>query len=247
MTIRAALIIIGNEILSGRTQDVNLSYLAGKLNEIGVGLSEARVVADDEAEIIAAVNHMRVKYDYVFTTGGIGPTHDDITASCVSKAFGLELTQHAGALEILSAHYKALNVELNESRLRMTMTPEGAGLIDNPVSAAPGFVIENVYVMAGVPKIMQAMLDGILPSLKGGQVMLSKTILCSLPEGEIAQGLGIIQDKFSNTDIGSYPAYANNGFRLSLVIRGTDDALLIEVSKEIEALIQELDGRCELL
>lgn len=244
---RAALIVIGNEILSGRTQDVNLSYLATKLTEIGVVLSEARVVADNENEIVLALNTLREKYDYVFTTGGIGPTHDDITALCVANAFNLPLTQHPEAFAILQAHYKALDVELNKPRLRMTMTPEGASLIDNPVSAAPGFKVENVYVMAGVPKIMQAMLDGLLPSLQGGPVIISKTILCSLPEGEIAEGLGAIQQNYLDVDMGSYPAYANNGFRLSLVLRGVDENRLLSGSNDIKDLIDSLDGRCEIL
>ncbi|MTI08432.1 competence/damage-inducible protein A [Curvivirga aplysinae] len=247
MTIRAALIIIGNEILSGRTQDVNLAYLATKLNEIGVRLAESRVVPDIEEEIVEAVNHLRAKYDYVFTTGGIGPTHDDITAACVAKAFDLPLTQHPEALKILTAHYAALDVELNESRLRMTMTPEGAGLIDNPVSAAPGFKVENVHVMAGVPKIMQAMLDGILPTLQGGEVMKSRTILCSRPEGEIAEGLGKIQNEYPELDLGSYPAYASNGFRLSLVLRGTDQTMIDLATAEVTVLIESLNGKSEIV
>ncbi|WP_420549924.1 competence/damage-inducible protein A [Curvivirga sp.] len=247
MTIRAALIIIGNEILSGRTQDVNLAYLATKLNEIGVRLAETRVIPDIEEEIVEAVNHLRAKYDYVFTTGGIGPTHDDITAACVAKAFDLPLTQHPEALKTLTAHYAALDVELNEARLRMTMTPEGAGLIDNPVSAAPGFKVENVHVMAGVPKIMQAMLDGILPTLQGGEVMKSQTILCSRPEGEIAEGLGKIQNEYPELDLGSYPAYASNGFRLSLVLRGTDQTMIDMATAEVIALIESLDGKSEIV
>jgi len=247
MTIRAALMIIGNEILSGRTQDVNLSHLATKMNEIGVQLAEARVVPDIESEIIECVNHLRAKYDYVFTTGGIGPTHDDITASCIAKAFEVPLIQHPEALKILTAHYKALDVELNEARLRMTMTPEGASLIDNPVSAAPGFKMGNVHVMAGVPKIMQAMLDSVLPTLKGGEVVQSKTILCSRPEGEIAEGLGRIQETFPDLDIGSYPAFASNGFRLSLVLRGVDSAMIEKATEDVVSLIDGLGGKSEIV
>jgi len=167
--VTAALIVIGNEILSGRTQDKNIAHIAKTLNEVGVRLYEVRVVPDVEAEIVEAVNTLRAKHDYVFTTGGIGPTHDDITAECVAKAFGLKLIQNPESLRRLEAHYRHSDRELNEARLRMANTPEGAELIDNPISTAPGFRVENVYVMAGVPSIMQAMLSGVKDGLVGGE------------------------------------------------------------------------------
>lgn len=245
--VSAALIIIGNEILSGRTQDSNLAHIAGKLGEIGISLMEVRVVPDIQDEIVDAVNALRAKHKYVFTTGGIGPTHDDITAECVSKAFGLPLVRHPEAYRRLEAHYKQLNVEINDARARMANTPQGADLIDNPVSAAPGFQVENVFVLAGVPKIMQAMLEGILPSLVGGARVLSHTVLCSLPEGEIAARLGKIQDRFPGVDIGSYPAYAKNAFRLSLVLRSTDEAKLKEATGAVIGAIKDLGGQSEQL
>lgn len=245
--VSAALIIIGNEILSGRTQDGNLAHIAKKLGGIGVSVREVRIVPDIEAEIVDAVNSLRVKHDYVFTTGGIGPTHDDITAAAVAKAFGRPLIRHPEAYRRLEAHYKQLDVEINDARARMANTPEGATLIDNPVSAAPGFKVENVHVMAGVPKIMQAMLEGVLPTLSGGATVLSRTVLCSLPEGEIAEGLGRVQDRFPDVDIGSYPAYAKNAFRLSLVLRTTEAGQLAEATRHVIDLIGELGGKSELL
>ncbi|WP_259782986.1 competence/damage-inducible protein A [Aestuariispira ectoiniformans] len=245
--VSAALIIIGNEILSGRTQDGNLAHIAQKLGGIGVSIREVRIVPDIEAEIIDAVNTLRAKHDYVFTTGGIGPTHDDITAASVARAFDRPLIRHPEAYRRLLAHYKQLGVEINDARARMANTPEGATLIDNPVSAAPGFKVENVHVMAGVPKIMQAMLEGVLPTLAGGARVMSRTVLCSLPEGEIAAGLGKAQESFPTVDIGSYPAYAKNEFRLSLVLRATDLQLLDEATDRVIALIGELGGKSELL
>ena len=163
--VTACMLIIGNEVLSGRTQDKNLSFLGAALGEIGIDMREARIIPDDPAIIIRTVNDCRARFDYVFTTGGIGPTHDDITADCIADAFGVPLEFHHEAMARLSAHYKAMGTEFNEARQRMARIPQGGGLIDNPVSTAPGFVIENVYVMAGVPKIMQAMVENILPTL----------------------------------------------------------------------------------
>ena len=168
---KAALIIIGNEILSGRTQDKNLSYLANWLNEIGIQLSEVRVIRDEEKVIIDTVNHLRSEYDYVFTTGGIGPTHDDITSLSIARAFGVELEINDKALAILKEYYK--DGELTEARMKMTMIPVGAELVDNPVSKAPGFKMDNVFVMAGIPSIMQGMLEGARRFLKGGDVVKS--------------------------------------------------------------------------
>ena len=218
--VTACLIIIGNEILSGRTVDANLPHLAKVLGEIGVRLAEARVVADDEGDIVEAVNSCRSKHDYVFTTGGIGPTHDDITSACIAKAFGRPFGRNAEAAARLLAHYPPEKV--NEARMSMADMPDGVTLIDNPVSFAPGFRIENVFVLAGVPKIMQAMLDGIIPTLKGGPKMLSRSITVFLPEGELAESLGELQDQHASLEIGSYPFFGSLGPGSTIVFRGTD-------------------------
>ncbi len=239
-TYTAALLIVGNEILSGRTTDANLPYLAKRLNELGIRLREVRVVADVEAEIVKGVNELRGAYDYVFTTGGIGPTHDDITSGCVAKAFGTVLERNPEAVRRLEAHYKP--GMLNEARLRMAEVPVGAQLIDNPVSTAPGFRLGNVFVMAGVPRIMQAMFEGIAPTLTGGKPVLSRSVSCTLGEGALAKGLGEIQARHADIDIGSYPYYRVGGFGVSLVARGTDPAMLETVAQEIAALIASLGG-----
>ncbi len=236
----ACVLIIGNEILSGRTQDVNLGYIAKRLDEVGVCLAEARVIPDQEGEIVAAVNACRAKYDYVFTTGGIGPTHDDITAECVAKAFGVALERHPEALRRLQEHYERSGLELNEARLRMADIPAGGTLIDNPVSKAPGFQIGNVFVMAGVPKIMQAMFESIEHRLTGGEPLLSRTVSCQLAEGTLAEGLGELQARFPEVEIGSYPYFQRGGFGVSLVLRGTDAALLEESVEALSTLVRRL-------
>ncbi len=244
-TVTAALLIIGNEILSGRTKDSNLGYLAERLTAIGIRLSEVRVVPDIEAEIVAAINALRAKFTYVFTTGGIGPTHDDITAESVARAFGLPLTEHRQARAILEKRYAETGIELNEARLRMAKTPEGATLIDNPVSGAPGFQIGNVFVMAGVPKIMQAMFESLRERLVGGPPLLSRGISCDLPEGTLAKGLGEVQARHPEVEIGSYPSYSMTGFRVTLVLRHTDAAALQAAVEEVISMIRELGGTCE--
>jgi molybdenum cofactor synthesis domain-containing protein len=238
--VTAAVLIIGNEILSGRTQDTNLAYIATGLNEVGVTLREARVIPDIAETIIATVNELRAKYDYIFTTGGIGPTHDDITSESIAKAFGLPWTLHPEAHSQFLQHYKP--GELNEARLRMAHTPEGASLIRNPVSRAPGFRIGNVFVMAGIPRVMQGMFDSIKHDLKGGRPMLSRTVSCHLPEGVIAQGLGEIQTRYSDLDIGSYPFYRRGEFGTSLVLRGRDKDRLAAGTEEVVALVRTLGG-----
>jgi molybdenum cofactor synthesis domain-containing protein len=229
--VTAAVIIIGNEILSGRTQDANLAWLAARLGGIGIQVREARVVPDEEAEIVRAVNECRARHDQVFTTGGIGPTHDDITAACVAKALGLPFGRHPEALRRLVAYYPP--ERLNEARLKMADTPEGAELIDNPVSAAPGFRVENVYVLPGVPRIMQAMVDGLVPKLRGGPPVLSRTIVAFAPEGEIAKPLAEIQGHHPEVEIGSYPFMRFGQFGTSLVFRGTD-------RQRVDAAVEEL-------
>jgi molybdenum cofactor synthesis domain-containing protein len=238
--VTAAVLVIGNEILSGRTQDTNLNYIATGLNQVGVTLREARVIPDIEAVIIATVNELRAKYDYLFTTGGIGPTHDDITSECVAKAFGVPWVLHPEAHKAFLDHYKP--GELNEARLRMAHTPQGASLIRNPVSRAPGFRMENVFVMAGIPRVMQGMFDGIKHDLKGGRPMLSRTVSCHLPEGVIAKGLGEIQGRYADLDIGSYPFYRRGEFGTSLVLRGRDPARLAAGTEEVVALVKGLGG-----
>jgi molybdenum cofactor synthesis domain-containing protein len=239
-TVTACLLIIGNEILSGRTVDANLPYLAKRLNELGIRLKEVRVVSDSEPAIVKAVNETRAAYDYIFTTGGIGPTHDDITSGCVAKAFGVALERHPEAVARLERHYPPGS--LNEARLRMAEIPVGGTLIDNPVSTAPGFRIGNVHVMAGVPRIMQAMFEGIAHSLVGGEPALSRSVSCTLGEGTLAKGLGEIQARHPSFDIGSYPYYRVGGFGVSLVARGTDAAELDAIAEEIAQMIKDLGG-----
>ncbi|MGK9164922.1 competence/damage-inducible protein A [Inquilinus limosus] len=238
--VTAAVLVIGDEILSGRTKDANMGFLAERLTRLGIRLREARVVPDEAEEIVAAVDALRARYDYLFTTGGIGPTHDDITAECVARAFGVPLLRHPEAVRRLEAHYEP--GQLNEARLRMANVPEGGELIDNPVSAAPGFRIGNVYVMAGVPRIMQAMFDGIAPSLTGGDRVLSSTVTCDLGEGVIAAGLGAIAAVYPELTIGSYPYFRAGKFGTSLVLRGTDAARLSSATEAVRSLVVSLGG-----
>jgi molybdenum cofactor synthesis domain-containing protein len=238
--VTAAVLVIGNEILSGRTKDVNLGYLAEELTKLGVRLREARVIADVEGDIVAAVNDCRARYDYVFTTGGIGPTHDDITSASVARAFGVPLMLDERARALLARNYPPGG--LNEARLRMAHVPQGASLIDNPVSAAPGFRMANVFVMAGVPAIMRAMFDGLKYTLVGGKPMISLTVSAFLAEGIIAAGLGALQQRYPDLDIGSYPFFRQGRFGASFVMRGTEQARLDAAAKEHIALVRELDA-----
>jgi molybdenum cofactor synthesis domain-containing protein len=244
-SVTAALIIIGNEVLSGRTHDKNLPYIAEKLNGVGVRLTEARVIPDIPDIIIRTVRELSASFTYVFTTGGIGPTHDDITADCVAEAMGVAIDIDPEALRRLEIHYENSGLEINEARLRMARIPSGATLIDNPISAAPGFRIGNVHVMAGVPKIMQAMLDGILPTLKGGRPMISITLRCSLPEGRIAEGLGALANAYPDVDFGSYPAWTKTAFQVSLVVRGEDPDRVEQAAQAVEGLIRDLGDTAE--
>ena len=237
----ACLIIIGNEVLSGRTQDANLAFLGEGLNSVGVRLMEARVIPDVTDTIVDTVNACRVAFDYVFTTGGIGPTHDDITSAAIAKAFGLPLIRHPEALAALQKYYKNNKAELNEQRLKMTETPEGATLVINPVSIAPGYKIENVYVMAGVPRIMQAMFDGMKHTLAGGKPMVSRSILAAIGEGTIAEGLGAIQDQHPDVEIGSYPFFRDGKLGTSLVMRSTEPAAIDAAAEKIKTLVRGLD------
>lgn len=231
----ACIIIIGNEILSGRTQDKNIAWLARELNECGVQLKEVRVIPDDEKTIIATVNSCRTVFSYVFTTGGIGPTHDDITAASIAKAFGVPYERHQEAQAILERHYG--QEKLNAARLKMADMPRGARLIINPVSAAPGFNLENVYVFAGVPAIMQAMFDAVRPELKGGAKMLSKYISAYITEGVIAEKLTAIQARHSNVEIGSYPFIKTQRLGVCIAARTTDAKALDACYGEIKSLL----------
>mgnify|MGYP003700456667 CR=1 FL=1 len=245
--VTAALLIVGNEILSGRTQDTNLKHLAERLGEIGIRLVEARVIPDIADVITGTVKELSARVDYLFTTGGIGPTHDDITADCVAAAFDRAIDIHPEARARLERHYETSEHDLNEARLRMARIPDGAELIDNPVSAAPGFRLENVYVMAGVPRIMAAMLDHVIPTLKGGRRIESATVRCDLPEGTVAAGLRRIAERHPGLDIGSYPKYGSGRFELSVVLRGDDPEDLAAAASEVERLIRELGAEPERL
>ncbi len=236
--VTACLLIIGNEILSGRTKDANLGFLGEQLNEIGVRLMEARVVPDIESVIVETLNEVRAKFDYVFTTGGIGPTHDDITAACVAKAFGVDWTLHPEAHALLKAHYA--EGDLNEARLRMAHTPEGASLIENPVSKAPGFRMDNVFVMAGIPRVMQAMFESLKADLTGGAPVRSVTLAVALPEGTIAKGLGEAQARFPDVEMGSYPYRIGDRFGVRLVLRSPDEADLEAAVEVVAATVRSL-------
>lgn len=232
----AALIIIGNEILAGRTQDSNTQWIASKLTDYGIVLGEVRTIPDQKEMIIKTVNDLRQNFDYVFSTGGIGPTHDDITADCIADAFGVEMVRNDEAFKMLEEHYGL--EELTPPRAKMSMIPEGASLIPNPVTAAPGFVIENVYVMAGVPRIMHAMLDHVLGVVKAGKPILSNTVACSLPESAIASDLEVLQANYPEIILGSYPHYRGGVLGLSLVLRGTNPSKLESATDELIRLIE---------
>ncbi len=220
----AAMLVIGDEILSGRTRDANMHHLAQEFGRAGIDLREARVVADDPAAIVAAVNQLRAVYDHVVTSGGIGPTHDDITADCIAEAFGVGIDVRADARAIMAERAERMGVELTEARLRMARIPDGADLIANPVSGAPGFSIGNVHVMAGVPSVFQAMVAEVLPKLDSGPPVLSQTLRVERPEGELAGPLSEIARGHPAVSIGSYPFIENGAYGSNLVVRGRDAA-----------------------
>ncbi len=236
--ITACVLIIGNEILSGRTQDANLSFLGKRLNELGIRLTEARIILDREDAIIVAINQARKRFDYVITTGGIGPTHDDITAESVAKAFGLALIENPEARAVLEAYYPP--GKLNQGRLRMARTPEGARLIENPVSGAPGFQVENVFVMAGIPAIMRAMFESVCHRLVGGAPLLSCSLSVPLQESVLSPGLGALQAAYPDVEMGSYPFHRGGRFGVTLVLRATDPRRLEAATGELRALMREL-------
>lgn len=232
----AAMLVIGDEILSGRTRDANMHHLACALTEHGIDLRELRVISDDGAAIQEAVNGLRGLYSHVFTSGGIGPTHDDITADHVAAAFGVMIDVRDDARAILQSHYDRQSLELNAARLRMARIPEGARLIDNPVSGAPGFSLGNVHVMAGVPKIFQAMLAGLLPSLTGGAPVLSVALDVMRGEGDIAGPLGALAQRYPALSFGSYPFQRDGAYGSNVVIRGADQVALDQAMSELTAL-----------
>ena len=233
----AAMLVIGDEILSGRTRDANMHHLALQLTEAGIDLKEVRVVSDDKAAIVAAVTSLSEAYAHVFTSGGIGPTHDDITADCVAAAFERQIDIRDDARALLQTHYDKTGKELNAARLRMARIPDGAVLIDNPVSVAPGFTINNVHVMAGVPAVFQAMVASVLPHLTGGAPLVSRTLKVMQGEGDIAGPLGQFAEAFADLSIGSYPFQQDGIFGSNIVIRGTDTARLDHAVQELERVL----------
>ncbi|QFU07075.1 NMN amidohydrolase-like protein YfaY [Rhodobacteraceae bacterium THAF1] len=235
----AAMLVIGDEILSGRTRDSNSHHLAGRLTEHGIDLREVRFIGDDAATITATTRELSAKYGHVFTSGGIGPTHDDITADCIAAAFDTPIDVRDDARAILAAHYDARGVEMNDARLRMARIPDGATLIDNPVSAAPGFSLQNVHVMAGVPKIFEAMLESLLPTLTGGARLQSRSLMVDRGEGDIAEGLSQVVAAHPGVSVGSYPAWGGAGYKVSIVLRAADESALEAAMAQLRALFPE--------
>ena len=235
--VNAVIIIIGNEILSGRTQDVNVASISKWLNELGVKLEEVRIIPDIENSIVITINDVRKKFNYVFTTGGIGPTHDDITSRSIAKAFNLSYGYHKEAYEILEKYYD--KGEFNDGRKRMAMLPDKALLILNPSSGAPGFVVDNVYCLPGVPSILQSMLGGLNSKIRGGKKILSKTITLRTVESEIAESLEMVQKKFLQVEIGSYPFFKSGKVGVSIVMRSTEPNQIKDCEKRIQSFIQE--------
>ncbi|MBL8590026.1 MAG: competence/damage-inducible protein A [Methylobacteriaceae bacterium] len=237
--VTAAMLVIGDEILSGRTKDKNIGYVADYLGQLGIDLREARIVADVEEHIVAALNALRARYDYVFTSGGIGPTHDDITADAVAKAFGVPIDEDPRAIALLLQRHKP--EDLNPARRRMARIPQGADLVANPVSKAPGFWIGNVIVMAGVPAVMQAMLDDVAPKLRTGVRMTVETIDSGgLPEGAYAAALGAVAARWPELAIGSYPSYQDGGFRNQIVLRGRAPEAVAQAGEAVRAALAQL-------
>lgn len=231
----AAMLVIGDEILSGRTRDSNTNHLAKSLTTAGIDLKEARVVGDDMGSIVAAVQALSKAYDTLFTSGGIGPTHDDITANCIAAAFGRSIDVREDARAILAAHYEKAGTELNEARLRMARIPDGAALIENPVSAAPGFTLENVHVMAGVPAVFEAMVASVLPTLTGGAPLISDTLRVERGEGDLAGPLGVVAERYPLLSLGSYPFQKDGIYGAHLVVRGQDAGMVEAAMSDLRA------------
>ena len=239
--VTAGVIIIGNEVLSGRTQDTNLAYMGKQLDALGISIMEARVIPDIEQTIINTLNHFRETYTYVFTTGGIGPTHDDITSVAIAKTFNVNLEKNAEAVRLLDKYYKPGGI--NEARLNMAHIAQGAKLIDNPLSGAPGFQMENVFVMAGVPAIMQLMFDGITNRLIGGDPIITVNVATNIGEGVFAADLSKLQDEYPDISIGSYPYFRNRKLGVNLVMRSTNLNQLEDLKGKVKAMIIQLGGK----
>ena len=239
--VTAGVIIIGNEVLSGRTQDVNLAYMGKQLDALGIRIMESRVIPDIEQTIIDTVNHFRETYSYVFTTGGIGPTHDDITSAAIAKTFKVDLEKNLNAVRALEKYYAPSGI--NEARMKMANIPEGAKLIDNPLSGAPGYQMENVFVMAGVPAIMRLMFDGITDRLVGGDPIITFNVATNIAEGVFADGLSKLQDEYSDISIGSYPYFKQRKLGVNLVMRSTDLDRLEDLKVQLIAMITDLGGK----
>ncbi|MCE3231343.1 MAG: molybdopterin binding domain protein [Alphaproteobacteria bacterium] len=235
----AAILIIGNEILSGRTQDVNIQYLAKRLGELGIRLDQARVIPDEVPSIVATVRELAAHHTYVFTTGGIGFTHDDRTAAALAEAFDVPLEEHPEALRLLQTYY---GDALNAARRRMALVPVGAVLVDNPISKAPGFQIQNVFVLAGVPDVMQAMFESLRGRLSGGAPIQFTTVSCGLPEGILADDLAFLQGRYPEVEIGSYPSFRLGVLGVSLVMRGIDAAAIASATEAVVAMVKRLGG-----
>jgi molybdenum cofactor synthesis domain-containing protein len=235
--VTAAVLVIGDEVLSGRTPDRNINYIATHLTRIGIRLHEVRVVADDEEAIVTAINELRARHTYLFTTGGIGPTHDDITADAVAKALGVAIDHDPRAVDLLNAYFARRGIEATSARLRMARIPRGAELIGNSISVAPGFMIENVVVLAGVPDIMQVMLDDVTSRLRTGAKILTATIQLFRPEGDVADLFATHQKTFPDVAMGSYPSFAHGRVSTQLVLRSTDSSLLQRARAELEAAL----------
>ncbi|MEM7067440.1 MAG: molybdopterin-binding protein [Pseudomonadota bacterium] len=239
-TVTAAMLAIGDELLSGRTRDKNIGHLATALTLQGINLKEVRIVADEQADIVLALNELRKNYQYVFTSGGIGPTHDDITADAVAVAFATSIDHDPRAMAILEPHYQEIGLEFTTARMRMARIPEGASLIENKISKAPGFKLENVYVMAGVPAVFQTMLEEVLPTLEGGAKMLSHSIDCEFGEGTIGDKLGEIQAAHPEASIGSYPRFDGQKYSTQIVVRSTDTLIIDAAVREIHDFLGTL-------
>ncbi|HAY46381.1 MAG TPA: competence/damage-inducible protein A [Gammaproteobacteria bacterium] len=245
--ISAALVLIGNEILSGRTQDANLKYIADSLGKVGIVLLEARVIPDVHDTIISTLRVLKTQFDYVFTTGGIGPTHDDITSECVASAVYQPLELHPVAFKAMDDYYREKGIEFNDARQRMAKTPRGATLIESTASIAPGYVADNIIVMAGVPRIMQRMLSDVIPTLNHGVITTSRQLHTNLPEGVLAQPLTELQSRYPQIDIGSYPQMTNGrGFHVILVYRSTDIEALEALDKDLKNMITSAGGEYDL-
>ena len=238
--VTAGMVAIGDELLSGRTRDRNIGHLANVMTVSGIELREVRIVGDTQAMIVEAVNPLRMRYDYVFTSGGIGPTHDDITADAIGAAFGVPVDHDPRAMAILSAHYAERGLEFTDARKRMARLPQGSDLIENPLSKAPGFRIANVHVMAGVPSIFEAMLDNVLPTLRTGTPVLSQAVDSPFPEGAIGGPLGEIQKRHENVAIGSYPRFENGNHSVQIVIRSREAAAIAAAKADVEAMLAGL-------